>query len=427
MLKSLPQDQVAWYLNNKIAPTCQSDLKADVIVIGGGMAGLSAAQAFCEKGKKVILLEQYFCGSGATGRSSGFVTPNAELSFTDFSLQYDSQTAHQIWDFISRGVQDIRKNILNYNLNCDYAPQDTLMLASTKADFKKLMIEYENLSRFGYKTRLYQSVDLRNRIGSQSYFGGVSYEDTFGIDGYRYCQALKEHLQKKGVLIFEETTVIKINNHNVHTSHAILTAELIVVCTDRFMPELDLLSQSVYHAQTFVMQSEELTQAQITAIFPQEKFLVWDTELVYNYFRITPQRRLLLGGGSVFNTYSKKPTHDSFYMFSKLTSYLNNNFPDLNIQFKQMWSGMMGLSKDIAPIAGRDQAHPFIYYITASAGLPIAAALGRYSAENLVDQRTDLDRYFSPYRKFAIGGKIQSILGKQLTFALCNAIKKNIP
>jgi gamma-glutamylputrescine oxidase len=142
---------------------------------------------------------------------------------------------------------------------------------------------------------------------------------------------------------------------------------------------------------------------------------------------VTPNHQLLLGGGSLLTTYATHAHHESLYMFKKLTRYFDKKFPGLNIQFKQMWPGLIGLSKDIAPIAGRDKDKPFLYYIAACAGLPIAAALGRYSAENLLEGNTSLDDYFSPYRSFAIGGKVQSILGTKLTFALCNSMKKFMP
>lgn len=419
-----PQDQVFWYLNRQSTPPCRENTSTDVAVIGGGMAGLTAAQTFHKKGKKVVLLEQYYCGSGATGKSSGFITPNAELSFTDFSKRYNPEVAHSIWDFITSGVNDIRSNIQQLQLVCDYAPQDTLMIANTYKDLKTLETEYQNLAKFGYKTAFYTKDQLRKYIKSDGYCGAVGYEETFGINAFVYCQELKQHLQKSGVTIFEDTTVIAIDDHTITTPHAKITADYIVVCTDRFMPELGILKQEVYHAQTFLMVSEKLTAGQIQAIFPIKNLLAWDSELVYNYFRVTPNQQLLLGGGSPLNAYSAKPIHDSKYMFNKLTNYFNQKFPGLNIRFKQMWPGLIGLSKDIAPIAGRDKNRPFLYYVSAAAGLPIAAALGRYSAENLLDGRTDLDPYFSPYRKFAINGVLQSIIGTKLTFALCNIMKK---
>ncbi len=419
----MPQDQTYWYLKRKAEPACHEDITTDVAIIGGGMAGLHAAQAWSKRGKKVVLLEQYYCGSGATGKSSGFITPNAELSFTDFSKRYNFETAHTIWDFITRGVDDIRSNIQQNHFACDYAPQDTIMVANTTDALKGLEIEYNNLAKADYKTAFYTQERVRKSIASDGYTGGVGYEETFGINGYLYCQEMKQQLQKFGVRVFEDTVVTAIKGHILTTPHARITADYIIVCTDRFMPELGLLKQEVYHAQTFLMVSEQLTDAQMRAIFPEKNLLVWDSELVYNYFRVTPNNQLLLGGGSMLKGYASSPEHDSKYMFEKLTNYFKAKFPGLQVQFKTMWPGLIGLSKDIAPLAGRDKERPHLYYISAAAGLPIAAALGRYSAEHMLDGKTYLDEYFSPYRKFRINGALQSLLGTKLSFALCNMLK----
>jgi gamma-glutamylputrescine oxidase len=422
-----PQDQVFWYLNRGAAQPCRENITADVAIIGGGMAGLSAAQAFNKRGKKVVLLEQYYCGSGASGKSSGFITPNAELSLTDFSKRYNIDIAHSIWDFITSGVNDIRSNIEKHNFLCDYTPQDTLVVATSKRALKTLEVEHRNLNNLGYKSAFYTADSVREHIGSQGYFGGVGYEDTFGINAYAYCQEMKKHLQSQGVLIFEETPVTALNKHTLTTVHAQITADYIIVCGDRFLPELGLLKKEIYHAQTFIMLSQQLTDAQIHAIFPRTKLLVWDTDLIYSYFRLTGDNRLILGGGSIFTTYSSKATHECTYMMRKLTNYFNEKFPGLNIQFEQMWPGLIGLSKDIGPIAGPDKDEKYIYYIAGAAGLPIAAALGRYSAEHLLDGKTEFDSYFSPYRSFPIGGIVQSVLGTKLSFALSNFFKHHIP
>lgn len=420
MKRTAPQDQVFWYLKREEEPACHKDFEVDVVIVGGGMAGLSAAQAFSKRGKKVAVLEQYYCGAGASGKSSGFITPNAEVSFTGFSNRYNPDAAHAIWDCITQGVEDIRANILENNFPCDYAPQDTLMLATSENALKVFKTEHENLVKFGYKTVFLSADQVRKKIGSDKYYGGMTYEDTFGITSYDYCQELKQHLKQAGVQVFENATVTAIDDHTVTTPHASITAQYIVICIDRFMPELGLLKKEVYHAQTFLMISEVLTEEQIRSIFPEEKLLVWDSELVYNYFRVTPHNQLLLGGGSVGTTYSRKAQYDNQAMFLKLTNYFEEKFPGRNIQFKQMWPGLIGISKDIAPLAGSDKDRPYVYYIAGAAGLPIAAALGRYSAEHLLEGRTDLDAYFSPYRRFKIDGALQSILGTPLTFALCN-------
>lgn len=422
-----PQDQVFWYLKRDQVIACKEDMQVDVVIIGGGIAGLSAAQAWHERGKKVALFEQYFCGSGATGKSSGFVTPNAELSFTDFSNKYTPAGAVVIWNFITKGVEDIRENILDFDLACDYSEQNTLILASTAPAMKTLEIEYKNLSSYGYKTKFFNKEDIEKKITSTAYFGGIEYENTFGMNGYKYCQEMKNKLQSLGVMIFEETPVMKIQDHVVITPYAKITADYIVVCTDRFMPELGLLSKDVYHAQTFLMASQVLSAEQIQTIFPEKKYMAWDTEFIYNYFRVTADNRLLVGGGNFATGYAAQETHNYAPIVEQLTKYITQKFPELDVQFEQVWPGLIGISKDIVPLAGCDKDKPYLFYVSASAGLPIAAGLGRYSAEHLLDGRTDLDGYFSPYRKFPVSGIVQSILGLKMSFILSNLIKKNIP
>ena len=422
------QDQIFWNIQkSKILPTLRQDMHADVVIVGGGMAGLAAAQAWNKRGKKVILLEQFYCGSGATGKSSGFVTPNAELSFTDFMHRYNPDAAFAIWNAISRGVEDIRSNIVDNKFVCDYQSQDTLIVANDIKALKKLEIEHNNLAKFGYQTKFYTKESIASQIGSHDYVGGVGYENTFGMNGFDYCQELKIRLQSLGVLIFEETPVTSIQDHVVVTAHAQVTADYIVVCTDRFMPELGLLKQDVYHAQTFIVASQILTDEQVRTIFPDKKLMCWDTDFIYQYFRITGDNRLLVGGSDFASTYAAKAKHDYDPIVEKLTKYIAKKFPTIDITFEYTWSGLIGISKDIAPLAGRDKDKPYLFYVTASTGLPIAAALGRYSAESLIDGNNELDDCFSPYRKFPVSGIAQSILGDKLSFLISNVIKTNVP
>lgn len=422
-----PKDHVLWYTKQSETKPCTQNLNIEVAIIGGGMAGLSAAQEFIKQGKKVAIFEQYFCGSGATGKSSGFVTPNAELSLTDFATRFNLDVAHHIWDLISSGVTHISNNIKQHNFNCDYQIQDAFVLATRKSELKTFTKEHENLSKIGYESKLYDQHSVKNIVNSQQYFGALQYFNSFSFNPYLYCQELKNHLQSQGVLIFEQTPVTQIFDHTLITPYATITADFIVVCVDHNFENLNLLKDDVFHAQTFVMASEQLNDAQIKNIFPQGNLMAWDTELIYNYFRITKDNRLILGGGDMFTSYAHNETHNYHRITKKLCNYFAQKFPQIDLQFEYQWSGFIGLSKDIAPIIGRDQKYSHIYYVTAATGLATAAALGRYSAQHLMQGRDDFDNYFSPYRKFPVGGLLQKIIGKRLAFMLSNIIKLNIP
>ncbi|MBP6892374.1 FAD-binding oxidoreductase [Candidatus Babeliales bacterium] len=422
-----PKDHVLWYVSQSETKPCTQNLDIEVAIVGGGIAGLSAAQEFAKQGKKVAIFEQYFCGSGATGKSSGFVTPNAELSLTDFATRFNFDVAHQIWDLISSGVTHIADNIKQHNFNCDYQVQDAFVLATSKSELKTLQREHENLTKIGYESKIYDQNFMQNIINSNQYFGALQYFNSFSFNPYLYCQELKNLLQSQGVLIFEQTPITQIFDHILIAPHATITADFIIVCVDHNFANLNLLKDNVFHAQTFVMASEQLSDAQIKNIFPNGHVMAWDTQLIYNYFRITKDKRLLLGGGDIFTSYANNETHNYHRITKKLCRYFTQKFPQINLQFEYQWPGLIGLSKDISPIIGRDQKFPHIYYVTAATGLATAAALGKYSAQHLIQGRNNFDHHFSPYRKFPVDGLLQKIIGKRLSFILSNIIKLNIP
>lgn len=421
------QDHVAWQPKNIQTTTpLKKDISCDVIVVGGGMAGLSAAQHFAQQGSKVVLIEKEFIGSGATGKSSGFITPDSELSLDDITKTSGFDEAKKIWDFINSGVDFIRNNIQTHSLQCDYQEQDTLILATDKKSIKNTIeAEYATRKKLDLKSTLYSQETVSSAVASSAYYGGISYGDTFNINAFSYSQEMKKVLQDTGIQIYENTPAISVDHNKVVTPHGEIKAQHIILCTDYHTPDLlPEMKYSIYHVQTFLLISKPLTDAQIKTIFPNKLFMAWDTDMIYHYFRITADNRILVGGASLYYTFASQEIHNSEYMIKNLSSYFYTKFPQAPfVEFESIWPGLIGISKDIFPIAGFDKNIPSVYYATACAGLPFAAALGGYSSQAILHNRTDLDRYFSPYRKFALGKTVQKILGTKLTFALNNFFK----
>jgi gamma-glutamylputrescine oxidase len=253
----------------------------------------------------------------------------------------------------------------------------------------------------------------------------VRYPGTFGIIAYLYCQGLKEVLVKQGVEVYERSPVTKWNDHTVWTDKYQVTAKNIVFCADHCLPWLGIAQPDVYHAQTFLGLSTPLTKEQQRQLFPTERLMVWDTDLIYQYFRLTGEGRLLLGGSSVLYTYLKTEKHSPQRVIRKLQKYIQTKFPGLNVELEYLWPGLIGVSKDFLPVAGQHKQWPHVYYVGGSAGLPWAAALGRHIAARLVAEKSSvLDQYFATPRHYPVGYSLQKILGKPLTFALSHGIRK---
>ena len=414
-------EQSYWPISHHITPSLHGKHASEVVIVGGGMAGLHAAQAFIKRGRKVILIEKNYCGAGASGRSSGFITPDSEYSLHEFIETYGPVDGKKFWDFVTGGVTLIRDTINHRGLKCDMVQQDTCVVANSKHAFTSdLVKEHETRKKMGYASQLYTANEVPRVVGSPDYYGAVRYNGSFGINGFAYCQELKKALMRDGLTVYEDTPAVTIDDHTVKTPYGEVQADHVVLCVDHFLPSIvsGPVADAVYQVQTFLMISEPLNDWQASFLFPSGPLMVWDTDLIYTYYRLTGDNRLLLGGGSLWTLYASHEQHGNHSIRRQLLRYVERKFPGLNPTFSYFWAGLIGVSKDIVPLAGAFEDRPWLYYVGAGAGLPWAAAMGEYSAAHILEGKQEMDRLLSPYRSFPVGGMVQKVIGKRLSFAI---------
>ena len=428
MVAMTPLSQVYWYHQRprprRELPPLAVDTKAEIVVVGGGVAGLTCAQALSEHGRKVLLLERAFCGAGASGRSSGFITPDSEMELSDLVRSRGLERARRLWEFVVSGVDEIRHNIERHGIDCDFQVQDSLFLANSPKGASKVTREHDARTRVGYESTLYDAHTIRSVLTSKECCGGVRYSGTFGINAYLYCQAMRDILCESGVTILERSRVTEVGEGRVKANGFTVRADHVVLCVDHFLPELGELPTEVYHLQTFLAATAPLTDAQISTIFPESRLMVWDSDLIYQYFRVTGDNRLLLGGSSAQYTYSRRQHQNAPRIVRKMRAFAHRKFPQAPVEIEYFWPGFIGVSKDFLPLAGQDQTRRSISFVSGATGLAWAAALGRYMAEKIMSSRSDFDDEFDPRRSFAVGPSIQRLIGKPGAFALSHGIVK---
>ena len=299
------------------------DITTDVVVVGGGIAGLTCAQALCERGIDVTIIEQAFCGAGASGKSSGFITPDSELELSDLARMYGPSRGRELWEFARSGVERIRATIADLAIDCDYQVQDSLFVARSARAFRTVIeLECRTHASFGYQSTIYDRAALAAVLGSHEYHGGIRYGGTFGINAFAYCCALRDALMRRGVRVFEGTPAIRLTDRGVATPGGTVTAATVAVLTDHDLPALGLATRAVHYVRSFLSISKPLGDAEIRAMFPGDRLMVWDTGLVYDYFRITGERRLLFGGADLRSMYSRSDGKATQRIAAKL-QYLN--------------------------------------------------------------------------------------------------------
>jgi gamma-glutamylputrescine oxidase len=405
-------------------PALEGAIRTDIVVVGAGMMGLMCARTALARGQRVCLVESEICGAGASGRSSGLITPDSELELRDLIQQFGNAGARKLWEFAQGGVKGIRQAILEDQIDCDMQVHDALFVATTRGGAEVISTEHAARNAFGYPSTHYSRESLPDILGSTAYFGALRFGDTFGIHAYDACTGLRRKLLEGGARIFERSPVTRILENGVETPGGSVQAAAVIVCTDRFLPTLGLARREVYHVKTFLAVSERLGTSDIARIFPRDPLMVWGSDITYKYFRLTGDGRLLIGGASLANMYSRGEKLRPARVVRILTRYLGSRFPGLRVRFAACWPGLIGVSKDFAPVVGSHPRYSSVHYAAGAAGLPWAAALGRYLAEKVLDGRDDVDAALSVHRRFPIGPRLQVALGAPLAFAISHGIQK---
>jgi gamma-glutamylputrescine oxidase len=400
----------------------ERDLTVDAAVVGGGMAGLTCAQFLIEGGLSVALLEKGFCGTGASGKSSGFITPASELELSEVIATFGIERARALWAFAEGGVELIRSNIREYGIACDYQEQDSLLVAVDDRGSRHAADEHRARTMLGYPSTHYQREDLPAVVGTANFGGGVRYPGTFGIDSYRYCRGMRNVLIERGLNVFERTLVTEVLAGEVRAAGHKVSAGHVILCADRCIPDLSPLADQIGQIQTFLAISKPLRDAEVRRVFPGDPVMAWDSKLTYNYFRLTGEQRLLIGGANLWHAYALHERHDPSRNLRPLSEFVARTFRGLDVPWDHVWPGMLGVSKDFLPVAGADAGIPSLTYIGAAAGLPWAAALGRQIGRSISSGAVDTYPEFSPYRRAVGGAFLNRVLTRRGALALAHGL-----
>lgn len=415
-------------IKEPIRPPLKGDLSCDVLVVGGGAAGLAAAARFIGTGKKVVLLERYICGGSSTGKSAGFLTPDSELELSQLMRRFGKEGAKDLWDVPVRGIDQMLDNIRKNGIACDLQKQDSLYLGKGNGGRKAVEDEAESRKALGYESKVYLGEEVRKVIGSPGYTSGIRYKDTYGVDGLRYAQGMKAVLLQGGVDIYESSEVTRFSGHTAKTHMGSVTADQIIFCADKLSPALSSHSWNVYHEQTFLCVTEPLSENDVAQIFPEEPFQCWDSDLVYSYYRLTGTKRLLLGGGSLMTTYARNDTTNSSVIDGVVGGF-RKMFPGLqSLKFIQYWMGRIDMTRDLLPTVLREPGAPWVHYVLGCVGLPWATFCGDFSARQILAEKETGDEkyydYFNANRRFLVPLWLEKFMGKRLAFPLNNAWAK---
>ena len=414
----------------KYCPPLTKDIKCDVLIVGGGFSGMSAAIEFLRKGLSVVLVEKNIIGGSSSGRSAGMLTPDSELELHQLVRRYGVKAAGEIWEAPCRGIASIVRTIEKYDIQAGLLKQDSLFLGLGKGGGDAVEEERECRESVGFTDqRVYDESQLKGILGAQNYTAGIRYGGTHGINPLATLQGLKNLAVENGMQIFESTEMERLEGHTAYTHAGSVTADQIIIAIDKMSPSISPLAEEAFHAQTFLSVTEPLTDRELRILFPSgEQMQCWDSKLVYSYFRLTGDNRLLLGGGTPITTYLRDAFNNPA-IIRKVIKDFRSHFPELaDLSFIQFWPGQIDMSRDLLPVIAKPRELPHVRFILGCVGIPWATFCGSFAARMVLGDADDDYRkffnYFSNQRYFTLPSSLGKVISKPVLFSLANAWAK---
>lgn len=376
-------------------PLAPGSHTCDVVVVGGGLAGLSAAIELRDRGFDVLLLEARQVAHGASGRNGGQAIHGLACDMTTIEDQLGREAARRVFAMSLEALDLIRARIARFAIACDWR-DGYLGVATSARKARALRDEFDLLAaRHDHRATWIEAKDLPQWIASPRY-AAAAYDPRSGhLHPLKYSLALARAAAGLGVRVHEDSVVNAIARDGdgirvataagavIRTRHALLAGN---VYLDAYAPALaPALAPRIMPVGTYIVASEPLGAERAAALIPCGA-AVCDNNFVLDYFRTTADHRLLYGGRVSYSTAT--PIHLAASMARRMAS----TFPQLRgVRAEYAWGGFVDISMNRAPDFGRIDKD--IYYLQGFSGhgLALAGLAGKLVAEAIAGDASRFD------------------------------------
>jgi glycine/D-amino acid oxidase-like deaminating enzyme len=342
--------------------------RADVVVVGGGFTGLSAALSLARKGVDVVLVEASRIHGEASGRNGGHCSPGTAQSLPDLIDRYGEQAAKQHYQTYTDAVDYVEMLIARENIDCNFVRRGKLKLASKATHMNGIRRNCDALRKYmGADVEVLSASEVRNEIASDAFHGGMLDRGGGQMHMGRFGAGLATAAARHGARIFEHAAVTKLTNlggdrHRVTTTKGDIEAGRVLLATgcSNHGP-FRWWQRRIVPVGSFVIVTEPIPEL-LDRVLPQRRNYV--TSLNFgNYFRTTHDDRLVWGGRAQFARSNPSSDRKSGQI---LKAALDQLLPDLrNVQIDYCWGGLVEATADRLPSAGK---HDGLYYSVAYSG-----------------------------------------------------------
>jgi len=370
----------------------QGPEQADVVVVGGGFAGLSAALELSARGLSVVLLEADRVASGASGRNGGQAIVGYASGQGPFQEQLGAADARRAWDMSLQAVDLIEQRIARHGIACDWQRGYTYVADSPKKA-RALREECDEHNRLGVPSTWAKGADVARFIDSPRYVAAFHEQRSGHLHPLKYALGLAQAAQAAGVRIYEHSPVTGLQRGATlvaSTPQGTVRARFGVLagnCTlSAYGPQVaPEIAPRIMPVGTYIVGTEPLDPALCRRLIPNNA-AVCDNNFVLDYFRFSADRRMLFGGRVSYTTLTPQN------LKAVIAQRMGVVFPALkDVPVEFVWGGFVDISMSRAPDFGRLGDN--LYYLQGFSGHGVALTglAGQLVAEAVAGQAGRFD------------------------------------
>lgn len=325
--------------------------RCDVLVVGGGYSGLSAAAGLAARGRDVVVVDAEDVVARASTRNGGMVIP--ELKFgPDTLVRRHGACGEALVRHTLDAYVHLRDLVAEEDVECDWQETGGLLLAHHARLVRGLQEDAREWEARGEPVAFLDRDALGAEIGSDAYSGGFLMRRTAGIQPAKLHAALLARATRAGAQVHHRTRVTRIerttDDFRVQTTRGAIAAADVLLAANAYVDgALPSLRRRVLPIGSFVIATEPLSADAQQAVLPGRR-MCFDTKHLLNYWRLSPDGRMVFGGRASLSRTSVAEARDVLY------AQLLRIHPQLHgVALTHAWGGEVAVTRDRLPHCGR--------------------------------------------------------------------------
>jgi glycine/D-amino acid oxidase-like deaminating enzyme/nitrite reductase/ring-hydroxylating ferredoxin subunit len=370
----------------------------DVVVVGGGISGLSAAYFLKQAGKKVCLLERDRIGVADTGHTTAHLTAVTDLRLAKLAKLFGDPAARLVWEAGTTAIDAIEKIVVANGIDCQFQRVPGYLHAPLHGDrdeTKDLQADLRVAQRLNIDAKFVEAVPFVNKPG-------IRFSDQALFHPLAYLAGLARHVDGDGCVISEGTEVSEVESDPLAVKAGKLRIECdyVVIATHvPLMGATGLVSAALFQTKLFPYSSYV-----VAGRLPRGSYAamsLWDTSDPYYYLRLDNDgkaARVILGG----EDHKTGQAADASDRFRRLGEVLAEIFPQAKIY--SQWSGQVVETNDGLPFIGETADRQFVATGFAGNGMTFGTLAGMMACDAALGRKNPWQSLFAVDRKKIRGG-----------------------